>query len=376
MSFFQEKTLQSSRNVAASSRSVGNARRSLILALTLLVPYCAWCEKDRDREKASCPTEARKFASVEKKAELHDAAAQTILGSCYETGRHVTPSRAETIHWLSLAANQGYAPAEYELARIYLFGRGVPADYAQALLWEKRAAEQGEPEAQRDLAYIYHRGLGTQADAGQAAFWNRKAALQGEPEAQLRLAEALEKGYGTQKNTNEAQRWYLKAAQQNQPRAQLRLAQIYAGESNAIQTHPAKVSAAVIATDGNNAAQAGTKNGPAKNDNEANARSGKNAPNCKAARFWYQKAAENGQTQAMYELGRLHQDTTCGLDREEAFLWFQLGGRFGSQESQAAADKLAPLVPPDQQAKIARTMDRWIGRHSGAQKEEDEEEKD
>ena len=103
------------------------------------------------------------------------------------------------MNWLERAANQGYAPAEYELGRIYLYGHGVDMDYAKALVWEQKAAEQGDPRAQRDLALMYERGFGVTADPAQAADWNRKAAAQGHPEAQAHLAQALADGPGSKK---------------------------------------------------------------------------------------------------------------------------------------------------------------------------------
>ena len=154
------------------------------------------------------------------------------LASCYDLGLHVQPDGKESIRWLTEAANQDYAPAQYELGRIYLYGRGVPIDYAKALLWERKAAEQGDPRAQRDLAFMYERGFGVQADPAQAAEWNRKAAAQGQPDAQLHLAQALDEGVGVSKDAEEARKWYAKAARQQQPTAQLELARELAGQGN------------------------------------------------------------------------------------------------------------------------------------------------
>jgi TPR repeat protein len=282
---------------------------------------------ERNGERAACPQEPDKFLQVEKEAGANNAEAQTQLASCYELGRNVAPSRAETIHWLSLAAAQGYAPAEYELGRIYLYGRGIPADYKLAMLWEEKAALQGEPKAQRDMAYIYERGLGVRPDPRQAAVWNRKAAQQGDAQAQLRLGEALEAGNGLSMSTREAKQWYLKAAKQNVPEAQLHLAQMYARED----------------------------------------RSG-----CGVALGWYRKAAGNAQAAAMYELGKLYQ-TVCGPDPDSAFVWFQIGARFGSTESRAEADKLSSQLNDMQRKKADAAVEAWIARHSGARKEADDD---
>jgi len=298
--------------------------------LTLFICSSAWCGAG-ERKANVCPLGPAKFATIQKQASANDPEAQAALASCYELGRNVKPSRTEVIHWLTLAAEQEYAPAEYELGRIYLYGRGVPSDYKQALIWEERAARHGQRRAQRDLAYMYERGFGVQADAGQSAAWNRKAAEQGEPQAQLHLAEALENGTGVTKDAAEAMQWYLKAAEQNLPEAQLRLARIYA------------------------------------QDNKAR---------CWTAISWYDRAAENGEAQAMYELGKLYQTARCGSNLEQAAFWLRTGARFGSRESQAEAEKLIPRLTPAQKKNADREVERWIAKYSSAQKKDDEDEKE
>ena len=42
----------------------------------------------------------------------------------------------------------------------YKFGRGVPQDYAEAVPWHRLAAEQGEASAQFNLALMYTNGEG------------------------------------------------------------------------------------------------------------------------------------------------------------------------------------------------------------------------
>ena len=281
---------------------------------------------ETEQATAACPREPDKFVKVQRKAAAHNAEAQTQLASCYELGRNVAPSRAETIHWLSLAAEQRYVPAEYELGRIYLYGRGIPADYKTAMFWEEKAAQQGERKAQRDMAFIYERGLGVQPNPAEAAFWNRKAAQQGDAQAQLHLGHALETGVGISMNASEAKEWYLKAAKQNLPEAQLHLAQIYARED------PGR---------------------------------------CGRVLGWYKKAADNAQADAMYELGRLYQ-TVCGPDPESAFIWFQIGARFGSPKSQVGANTLSPQLSALKRQKADAAVEAWISRHSAGQKEADE----
>lgn len=301
----------------------------LAVGVILFLTVSAYCQKT-EAEKNECPVPRNEFDRLERKARTGNPQSQTILASCYELGRNVKPNGLETIRWLKLAAEQGYAPAEYELGRMYLYGRGIPADYQQALLWETKAALQGERSAQRDLAFMYERGFGVPQDPGEAAVWNRKAAEQGDPQAQLHLAQALEKGSGVPENPAEAKERYVKAARQGVARAQLRVAQIYAADASAT---------------------------------------------CQTVMVWYRQAAAGGETQAMYESGKLYQTAKCGPDLVSAFVWFQIGGRFGSTESQSEAEKLVSSLSPAQKKNAELRVERWIKGHSGAQKEEDEKEK-
>jgi TPR repeat protein len=295
----------------------------LVIALVAAVPAFAGGQSNE------CPTDEPEFARVQQRAANKDPAAQTALAFCYDLGRHVQPSRTENIRWLTEAANQGYAPAEYELGRIYLYGRGVPSDYSKALVWERKAADQGDPRAQRDLAFMYERGFGVKAEPQEAAAWNRKAAAQGQPDAQLQLAQALEHGIGVTKNSNEARNWYAAAARHDQPRAQLRLARIYADGAN-----------------------------------------------CPLAFRWYKEAASGGETQAMYELGKLYEKEKCGEDRVLALQWLTIGARFGSQESKIEAHELGLRLSQAQKKRAGLGAERWIAAHSGAKKEEDEKERE
>jgi len=274
-----------------------------------------------------CPRAENDFAAIQLKAAAKDPVAQTALASCYDLGQHVQPDGKESIRLLTEAAGQGYAPAQYEVGRIYLYGRGIPIDYALALVWERKAAEQGDPRAQRDLAFMYERGFGVAADPAQAAEWNQKAATQGNAEAQLHLAKGLDDGVGVSKDSEEARKWYAKAARQEQPVAQLELARQSAGQGN-----------------------------------------------CPVAVHWYEEAAGHGQEQAMYELGRLYL-SKCGPDKDKAFTWFIIGGRFGSSESKAEAEGLTHRLTPAQKKHAELAAAKWIKEHPGSDKEEDEEEK-
>jgi len=274
-----------------------------------------------------CPRTPEEFAAVRTRVAANDPVAQTALASCYDLGLHVQADGKQSIHWLTQAANQGYAPAQYELGRIYLYGRGVPADYGEALIWEQKAAEQGDARAQRDLAFMYERGFGVPADPVRAAEWNRKAAAQGQTDAQLQLARALDQGAGTSKDPGEAVRWYKEAAKRDQPAAQLELARRLAQGTD-----------------------------------------------CEQAIRWYKEAAAHGLAAAMHELGELYLSDKCGANKSQAFLWFTIGARFGCAECKAETKKVGRLLTATQARHSRLVAEQWIKAHPGSEKQEDEEE--
>jgi uncharacterized protein len=115
--------------------------------------------------------------------------AQDMLGDIYARGGHNVPQDyVQAVHWYRLAAEQGYAPAEYDLGVRYEYGEGVAQDYTQALGWIRKAADQGVAVAQFAMARIYLSGSGVAKDYQQALGWALKAADQGNAEAQFTAA--------------------------------------------------------------------------------------------------------------------------------------------------------------------------------------------
>ena len=276
-----------------------------------------------------CPRDPSAFEHTRALADQNQAEAQATMFDCYEQGRNVNPDGKEAIRWLTLSAQNGFVPAEYELGRTYLYGRGIPADYTQAIVWEGKAAKAGHLSAQNDMALIYERGFGVAADPEQAVFWSRKAAEQGDASAQLRLADALDRGYGVKRDSHQALNWYRKAAQQRMAEANLRIAEIYARDPHR---------------------------------------------GCDKAVTWYQKAARGGLSEAMYQLGKIYEHGTCGhANAESALAWFEVGALHGSRDCRIAASALEPKLTPAQRMRAMQTADLWIQQNQPSTRDEDEE---
>ena len=86
---------------------------------------------------------------------------------------------AEAVKWFRKAADQGFAPAQYNLGTSYYYGDGVEQDLPMAAKWYRKAADQGFAESQFILGLCYYEGKGVEQNKAEAVKWFRKAAEQG-----------------------------------------------------------------------------------------------------------------------------------------------------------------------------------------------------
>ena len=76
---------------------------------------------------------------------------ENILRVCYDEGHGVAQSYTEAVKYYKLAANQGDADAQYNLALCYEYGQGVAKSISEAVKYYKLAADQGDEAAQKRL---------------------------------------------------------------------------------------------------------------------------------------------------------------------------------------------------------------------------------
>jgi len=110
--------------------------------------------------------------------------AQLNLGAAYDHGQSgLSPNATEAVYWYRLAAEQGIAEAQFNLAHCLATGHGIDQDYLQARIWMRLAAEQKLADAQFLLGVMLDQGLGGKADPGDAANWLSRASAQGNEQA-------------------------------------------------------------------------------------------------------------------------------------------------------------------------------------------------
>ena len=148
--------------------------------------------------------EAPLLAEQRAKAVAGDPVARFKMAGFYARGEGVAQDLVEAAKWLTLAAEQGYAPAQNNLAVCYSTGAGVPKDQAKAIEWIRKSAEQGYARAQCYLGLSYAKGEGVPRDQTQALDWFRKSAAQGFPDALNHLGYCHSQGRGVPKDEAEA----------------------------------------------------------------------------------------------------------------------------------------------------------------------------
>ena len=105
--------------------------------------------------------------------------AQYNLGLCYKNGFGVDQNLNIAIEFLTNAAEQGNAKAQYNLGYLYL----TCNEEIKGFEWVKKAVEQGLDDAQKDLGVCYYNGLGVDQDILEGVKWFIKAKDQGHEDA-------------------------------------------------------------------------------------------------------------------------------------------------------------------------------------------------
>lgn len=235
-----------------------------------------------------------------KLAEDGDIEAQYKLGNFYSKfsdsdenffNNDSTANYEESIKWYRLAANHGHADAQYRLGYLYEHALGVDYDYAEACKWYQKSADQGNPQAECRIAMMY-----ASEKNYKAAFpWLHKSAKQNNAKAQFSIGLMYKNGLGVEKNSAEALKWIRKAAENNSADACFELAWIYQ-DGNLVEHDNEEY----IKWIGKYADLSGQQYAFALEYEHGNEYLKQNYTE---AYKWYDKAAEKGDSRAMYKLG-------------------------------------------------------------------------
>ena len=117
----------------------------------------------------------------------------------------------KSFEYFKESAEQGYAPAQYNLGVYYQYGTGIKIDLNKAFIWYKKSAEQGYPSAQNNLGVAYQFGTGIKIDLNKAFIWYKKSAEQGDTRGLINLGLCYQYGTGTKIDLEKAKKYYQKA---------------------------------------------------------------------------------------------------------------------------------------------------------------------
>ena len=135
--------------------------------------------------------------------------------------------RKAALEWLTEAAENGQAHAQYELGKIYRDGRGVGKDALRAAAWFARAAERNSNAAYALGILFLAGGEGLAKDVSAAAEWLRRSAEYGNQFAQYHLGKLLLQGEDIPKDIDKALRWLTTSAEQGNQYAQYALGKLH-----------------------------------------------------------------------------------------------------------------------------------------------------
>jgi TPR repeat protein len=141
-------------------------------------------------------------------------------------------------------------------------------DYKKALSIFEELGAQGHVEAQQNAGHMYVNGLGTPRNYAKAMAWYRRAAEQGYAVSQYDLGLMYEKGEGVSPDPETALMWFRKSAEQGFARAQTKLAEFAFASGNMAE-----------------------------------------------AFFWWKKAADSGDADAMFNVGSAY-SVGRGVDKD------------------------------------------------------------
>ena len=145
----QNRDLEKSKYVPhyLSSNNPNSGFESLFIFTAVVIGGMAWAIQTTGVNLESAVTaEPRErvlsphaFAELSAAAKRGEALAQNNFGVCHYIGQAVVPDRKLAVYWYRLSADQGFAPAQANLARCYATGEGVWKDEAEAYAYASLA---------------------------------------------------------------------------------------------------------------------------------------------------------------------------------------------------------------------------------------------
>ena len=168
------------------------------------------------------------FRQLLRLASQGETIACSIVGSCYMEGNGVRASLKRAVKWLTVAAEAGFAGAQFNLGLCHFDRDANHINYEQAWRWFSAAAENRLPEAACNLGYMLWKGLGVEIDIAKAKMWLRRSFRLGSLSAAFNLGLIYE-GVNAKPSRDyvAASNWYRRAATRGHAGSQCNLGIMY-----------------------------------------------------------------------------------------------------------------------------------------------------
>lgn len=196
---------------------------SLIISLGVTLLLLSWGGFQSSNDVNSEKLRGDNKITLQNAAEKGDMVAQSELGFLYETQKDYK----QAAYWYNKSAQQGYAPAQYNIGVAYRYGRGVTQDLKKASEWYQKSATQGVVKAQVNLGMLYLLGTGVPVDYNNSRQWFMKASESGDTIAIFNIGQLYFYGLGVPKDYSQAEIWLKKALALGSMRAKNSLALFY-----------------------------------------------------------------------------------------------------------------------------------------------------
>lgn len=225
------------------------------------------------------------FLLVNKHLFGDEGKALLALAWMYHTGTEsVEKNNTKALHYFKKAGELGEGRGAFNAGVIY----DENGNNDLALIWYKKAATCGDHNAMYNLGLMYAEGQGVLQDYSKAIYWYEKADLLGHIEATYNMGVMEKRGQGLALNYEGALKKYKKAALAGHDRA--------AYNAGALYEQVFK-------------------------DDES-------------AFIWYEKAANLGLTEGMFEIGKMyHQGVGVVANNEAAELWLMKAYKLGNSSA-------------------------------------------
>ena len=239
----------------------------------------------------------------------------------------ISPDAVKSVACYKKAADMGHEKAELYLAEAYCTGEGTAVNYVESVRLFEKNARKGVPEAQYYLASMYFSGEGVLVDEERGMYWLEQSARQ-LPEAKCELARLY---YESLPPRIEEAIALLESACKSENGVQgiMLLANLYYASGDEARNRKVIPLLVVAAEKGNPEAQ------------ELMARcywEGKGTPrNVDKAVRWFERAALNGNADAMYMMG-LHCQRKHQIDKAREY--YRQAAEAGNRDAEKAFQSL------------------------------------